>query len=215
MKKYYMILFSVFLVLISNLTQACGPNESAGNSKVSYLYLYEKDPVTWDIIQNGSWGKMKYQSSGEEFEFVFNGHNLTMMENYTLIYYPDPWPGDGLICLGKGTVNEEGNIHIAESVDTGNLPAEYDINEGAKIWLVLSSDVDCENSKMIVWNPTEYLFEHNLIQFLKTETEKSSKKCNEKSKEIKYFQIITHLPQILWNLIFLIFLLWRYSQFDI
>ena len=174
----YLIIALVVLGLFGNLSQACGPNEPAGKSHVSHLYLYEKNPTTWDVISNGSWGKMKYGLSGEEFEFVFNGHNLTSGQNYTLIYYPDPWPGEGLICLGNGTANEEGNVHIAESVDTGNLPSEDDENECAKIWLVLSSDVDCENSKMIGWNPAEYLFEHNLINFSKTSSEESSEKCD-------------------------------------
>ncbi len=173
----YLIIVLVVLGLFGNLSQACGPNEPAGKSHVSHLYLYEKNPTTWDVISNGSWGKMKYGVSGEEFEFVFNGHNLTSGQNYTLIYYPDPWPGDGLICLGTDTANKEGNAHIAESVDTGNLPNETDENfpDGAKIWLVLSSDVDCENSKMIGWNPAEYLFEHNLINFSKTSVEKCDK----------------------------------------
>ena len=174
----YLIIALVVLGLFGNLSQACGPNEPAGKSHVSHLYLYEKNPTTWDVISNGSWGKMKYGLSGEEFEFVFNGHNLTSGQNYTLIYYPDPWPGEGLICLGNVTANEEGNVHIAESVDTGNLPSEDDENECAKIWLVLSSDVDCENSKMIGWNPAEYLFEHNLINFSKTSSEESSEKCD-------------------------------------
>jgi len=179
----YLIIALVVLGLFGNISQACGPHEPAGESCVSHLYLYEKDPATWDTISNGSWGKMKYRSSGEEFEFVFNGHNLTSGQNYTLIYYPDPWPGEGLICLGTGTANEEGNVHIAESADTGNLPNETDENfpDGAKIWLVLSSDVDCENSKMIGWNPAEYLFEHNLINFSKTSVEK----CDKETKKVK------------------------------
>ena len=194
------IIALVILGLVGNLSQACGPHEPAGKSQVSHLYLYEKDPVTWDIISNGSWGKMKYRLSGEEFEFVFNGHKLTARQDYTLIYYPDPWPGEGLICLGNSTANEEGDIHIAESVDTGDLPSEGDENEGAKIWLVLSSDVDCENSKMIGWNPTEYLFEHNLINFSKAPVEASSEKCDKETKkgeiEVKEVEDDENAPEI-------------------
>jgi len=36
---------------------------------------------------------------------------------------------------------------------------------GAKIWVVLSSDVNCTTDTMSGWNPIEYLFEHNLITF--------------------------------------------------
>jgi len=144
---------------------AKGPHGQAGKSNIAHLYLFEKDPSTWEIVEDGAWGKMKYNLAGSEFEFVFNGHGLEPGYEYTLVYYPDPWPGNGLICLGDDTANDDGNVHIMGSVDTGDLPASDDENDGAKIWLVLSSDVDCENQYMIGWHPTEYLFEHNLITF--------------------------------------------------
>jgi hypothetical protein len=143
-----------------------GPNGQAGNSNIAHLYLYEKDPVTWEINEDGAWGKMKYNLSGEMFEFVFNGHGLEAGSDYTLIYYPDPWPGNGLICLGSGTANKGGEVHIAESRDIDFLPVVLDDNfpDGAKIWLVLTSDIEC-GASMTGWNPTEYLFEDDLIQF--------------------------------------------------
>jgi len=159
------------------------PNGQAGKSNVAHLYLFEKDPSTWDIVENGAWGKMKYNLAGPTFDFVFNGHGLEPGQKYTLIYYPDPWPGEGLICLGNGTANRGGNVHIAGSVDTGDLPAPYDLNAnpettthpegktGAKIWLVLSSDIDFTDEKMIGWHPTEYLFEYDLINFNDTDSE--------------------------------------------
>ena len=156
-------------------------NGQSGKSTTAHLYLFEKDPTTWNIVVDGAWGKMKYNTQGTEFSFVFNGHNLEAGYEYTLIYYPDPWPGTGLICLGSGTVNEGGNVHIANSLNTDDLPAAYDLNSdpttttnpdgktGAKIWLVLSGDVECGNenipSQMTGWNPTEYLFEYDLINF--------------------------------------------------
>jgi len=86
-----------------------GPNGQAGNSNIAHLYLYEKENFEtdgWDVVNKGAWGKMKYNLSGEMFEFVFNGHGLEAEKNYTLIYYPDPWPGTGLICLGNGVANK-------------------------------------------------------------------------------------------------------------
>jgi hypothetical protein len=146
-----------------------GPNGQAGNSNIAHLYLYEKDPDTWIIKEDGAWGKMKYNLSGEMFEFVFNGHGLEAGSDYTLIYYPDPWPGNGLICLGSGTANKGGEVHIAESPEIDFLPVVLDDNfpVGAKIWLVLTEDVDCisEPTNMVGWQPTEYLFEDDLIQF--------------------------------------------------
>jgi len=167
-RKY--LVFALVMLLIGTLATgvlARGKTGQAGKSNIGHLYLVEKDPESWEIIEDGAWGKMKYNLKGPEFQFVFNGHGLEPGVEYTLIYYPDPWPGSGLICLGTGTANMGGNVHIAGSVDTGDLPAGGDENDGAKIWLVLSDDVDCNNnnSKMIGWNPTEYLFEYDLITF--------------------------------------------------
>lgn len=169
MYKKLTMLFALVIVMSLMLTPAFAKGKSgqAGKSNVGHLYLYEKDgEPDWNIVEGGAWGKMKYNLSGSTFDFVFNGHGLPVGQDYTLIYYPDPWPGTGLICLGSGTVNEDGNVHIKESVDTGDLPNETDENDGAKIWLVLSSDVDCDELyKMVLWNPTAYLFEHDLITF--------------------------------------------------
>lgn len=101
---------------------------------------------------------MKYRLSGPEFDFVFNGHGLDGGDEYTLIYYPDPWPGSGLICLGSGVANMYGDVHIMGSEDAGDLT-------DAKIWLVLSDGVDCDSTLVTGWNPSEYLSEHDLIDF--------------------------------------------------
>jgi hypothetical protein len=179
MKKYLILVLIVLLIGALFVVVLAAP---AGKSNVAHLYLYQKTYVAsgdWPIVEGGAWGKMKYNLSGEEFEFVFNGHGLVPGTEYTLIYYPDPWPVSGLICLGDGIVNDGGNIHIAESVETGNLPAESDDNcpYGAKIFLVLSSDVNCENRDMPSWTGpwsgnhdgiNIYLFEGELITFVDT-----------------------------------------------
>lgn len=163
------------------------------SSNVGHLYLHEKNTSgDWSIVEGGAWGKMKYNLSGSEFDFVFNGHGLDAGVKYTLIYYPDPWPGEGLICLGDATANDGGNVHIQGPVDTGDLPKEYDNNHsrndpncgdpdtpgepptpfpcgGAKIWLVLFDDVDCTDQTMPGWNPAEYLFEDGLINYVDTD----------------------------------------------
>jgi hypothetical protein len=167
MKKLLVITVVVAMMigLIVAPVMAAGKNGQAGKSNIGHLYLYEKDNDSWKIVEDGAWGKMKYNLSGETLDFVFNGHNLDAGVDYTLIYYPNPWPGNGLICLGSGTVNEDGNIHIKNSVDTGDMPIAGDINNGAKIWLVLSGDVDCDGQVMVGWHGTEYLFEDDLINF--------------------------------------------------
>ena len=172
MKKLVLVMVVVALLtaLIAAPVMAAGKNGQSGKSNTGHLYLYEKvriDVGDWPIVEDGAWGKMKYNLSGATFDFVFNGHELDPGLDYTLIYYPDPWPGDGLICLGTGTVCEDGNIHIKNSVNTGDMPNEEDENspEGAKIFLVPSADVDCTNQTMIGWSESENLYEGALIAF--------------------------------------------------
>ncbi len=150
-----------------SFTSGKASNGPAGRSHTSHLYFNEKDPDTWEIVEDGAWGKMRYSHEAADFNFNFNGHGLEAGMDYTLIYYPDPWHGSGLICLGDGIADIDGNVHIKNTVDTGDLPIMSDENypDGAKIWLVLSSDVDCMMQEMIGWNPAEYLFEYDLITF--------------------------------------------------
>lgn len=165
MKKYLILVLIVLLIgaLTVGVLAGKGKTGQAGKSDTAHLYLHEKENFVedgWDIVEDGAWGKMTYKLSGSTFDFVFNGHDLKgeVDTGYTLIYYPDPWPGSGLICLGTGTVDEFGDVHIMGSINTGDL-------EDAKIWLVLSADVDCDTCEMSGWNPTEYLFEFELITF--------------------------------------------------
>jgi hypothetical protein len=179
MKKYIILILIVLVMgalFIGVLAAKPGnvPHGPAGGSNIAHAYLYEKD-AEWNIVEGGAWGKMKYNQTGETFDFVFNGHGLDADVEYTLIYYPDydgnPWPRTGVICLGEGTADFDGNVHIEESIDIHtNLPTEEDVNEGAKIWLVLSSAVDCESGTMSGWSPSEYLFEYDLIDFNDTGT---------------------------------------------
>lgn len=177
------IITAVLIGLIAApLALAKVPTKEAGKSNTGHLYLCQKvqpaeEGVLWPCREDGNagWGNLKYNLSGPTFDFVFNGHNLVPGENYTLIYYPDPWPGHGLQCLGKDTADKEGNVHIKGSIVTGKLPADGDANKdldqeggyGAKIWLVPSSHVCCEECsaadatpRMIDWDSDlPYLFE--------------------------------------------------------
>ncbi len=179
MKKLALLFVVAFIVGF-----VAAPAMAAGNSNIDHLYLNEKDPNTWEVVEEGAWGKMKYNLAGPTFDFVFNGHGLEPDEDYQLIYYPDktllpsniePWPREDIMCLGSAALaNEWGDVYIEASVNTGNLPNPddpvFDINTGAKIWLVLSGDVDCgDDPQMFGWNPTEYLFESNLITFVETD----------------------------------------------
>ena len=171
------------------------PDEELIVLNIGTLYLFPKcDLANTDddydqfgcpvIDDSGPWpplqipprtaGKLVYNLWGKKFEFAFEGRLLEPHTDYTLIYYPDPYPGDGLICLDSGTSNWYGRLLLHNKVETGSLPRPYDKNYnpispsgavGAKIWLVLSDDVNCGSQTMLDWNPAEYLFEYNLINF--------------------------------------------------
>ncbi|MHC4799929.1 MAG: hypothetical protein ACYTF1_25110 [Planctomycetota bacterium] len=174
-KKAKLVLCAMVLCLVVAALPviAKGPSGVAGKSKIGHVYLVEKNPAdpNWPVVAGGAWGKMTYRTMFPRFRFGFNGHGLVAGQDYTLIYYPDkegnPWPREDIICLGSDRADEDGNVHIREVVDTGDLPnPDTDLNEeGAKIWLVLSDDVDCDEEMMFGWNPTEYLFEYDLINF--------------------------------------------------
>lgn len=141
---------------------AAGPTVPAGKSGIAQLYLYEKDPTDWSIVEGGAWGKMTYKLSEANLEcVVFNGHQLEANTEYSLIKYTDPWPGTPVVVIAAGTSNRGGNINLKGSADLGAFGT--DIN-GYKIWLVLTSDITGDGGSMKAWNPTEYLFEYDLIR---------------------------------------------------
>lgn len=205
MKK---IAILMMVLMLSALASAAVAGDK-GEGMVGRLFLFQKcDPLVntdlekydangcpkngpWPIIpDNRRWGQMKYNLLGPEFRFSFQGKNLLPETDYRLIYYPDPWPGNGLVCLGGGASNPEGNIQIHGKMEIlSGLPAPNDANfnpvspsgaVGAKIWLVPAADVQCEGSEvtdeagettnippyMLGWNnPASYLFEANLIGY--------------------------------------------------
>ena len=134
---------------------APGGKDNPANDNPQNLYLYEKD-ASWNIVWGGAWGKYNYSLSGTTITGPFNGHGLVPGTNYTLIYYPEPqttWPWP-VVTIGSGTADADGNVHIAGS-------ANLNVSSGIKIWLVLTGDI--VSGKLSGWNPTKYLFEHNLI----------------------------------------------------
>jgi hypothetical protein len=178
MKKYLVCALVVLFIagLVTAAVAAPKPGDYMPNwkppksqSNIAHLYFYEKDD-NYVVIDGGAWGKMKYNLSGSTFDFVFNGHGVLPNTDYTLIYYPDPWPGSGLICLAQGWSTAGGEIHLADSVETNSdLPIMGDTNLGAKIWLVTSGYVDCTNQVMSGWPSSiaasGWLWEHHLITF--------------------------------------------------
>ena len=167
MKKVLFPILALVLVLaLPTAMLAAQPDQGlrglkgqAGNSNVAFVELWEKDSSTWEIVEEGAWGKLKYNLEGPTFDFVFNAHGLEIETSYSLIYYADPWPGDNGALIASGTSNDEGDIHLAGSPDL-----QMDLSN-AKIWLVLSDDYDEATCAMTGWQPAEYLFEYDTILY--------------------------------------------------
>ncbi len=169
MKRFLAVAITVAIAasLMSTPVLAKGDNPAnnrsggVGNSNNAFLYLYEKDPATWNISwgDDMAWGKMKFNLEGQTFDFLFNGHGLEAATNYSLIYYPEPqttWPWPVTV-LATGMPNDEGDIHL-----DGSVELEQDLSSD-KIWLVLDGDI--VEGALSGWNPSEYLFEHNVISY--------------------------------------------------
>ena len=128
---------------------------SVGAVSASTLNLVQKDG-SWNPIPGGASGILVYSYEGSAF--TFDGTGLPSGV-YSLISYEEPYPGTGSILLGTGTA-VSGNIHIEGTLNL--VLNTYPEGEGAKIWLVPSSDFT-EGPGFSDWNPSTYLFETALI----------------------------------------------------
>ena len=119
----------------------------------------EGPPGTWTQVPGGS-GKVTLLRGGGAYEMI--GSGLAPTTSYSLIYYPDPWPGTGLKVINTGSSLADGSIALSGTFAFNTIPIGGDTNApNAKIWLILSADTD--GTKMTAWNPGSYLFEVNLL----------------------------------------------------
>lgn len=139
----------------------------------STLLLVKKNPADWSIVDGSSGGLLYYNASGPEFTYLLSARGLAICTPYSLIYYTDPWPGAGGHLIASGSPDASGNLFLIGEVDLGhNIPIDTDPNypEGGKVWLVLSVDYDAVSGQLTAWNPNNYLFEYNLINYLDTDS---------------------------------------------
>ncbi|MCK4473700.1 SipW-dependent-type signal peptide-containing protein [Candidatus Parcubacteria bacterium] len=134
-----------------------------------------KSPEEYWKVQNpgNPAGTLTYIVKHPEFDYDFNASGLQTDTEYSLIYYADPWPGNNPgALLGTATTDGSGNIAMSSSVELNmNLPGPGDLNhpDGAKVWLVPSSDYDAGTNELTYWNPGNYLFEIGLIYYYDTD----------------------------------------------
>lgn len=187
---------TVLLIALASAGMGASQIASAGNDKgdkgddkggpLGTLLLFQKCTTATDCPaagtgpwpvnpKNGAQGNLSYSLWGKLFRFSFSGEGLAKNTSYTLIYYPDPWPGSGLVCLATGKTTRQGKINLSNPKNYSlgeSLPHKSDANwattdPGAKIWLVPTSDVNCTagSSMMLAWNPQNILFEYNPIVY--------------------------------------------------
>ena len=169
MKAITKILVGVVLVVLLSTTQVSAYFE--GNTQ--HIYMFEKDPSTWDCItsiNDGAWGKLQVIENRryENGMFVFNGHNLVEGDHWVLVNWEESWPKAKYIA--DGIVDVEGNLHLI-----GDLPVldyntytsgEYATIIGAKIWLIHAHDYNFDTQCVKSWSPVGWLFETELVMEL-------------------------------------------------
>ncbi|MBU4332627.1 M73 family metallopeptidase [Patescibacteria group bacterium] len=136
------------------------------------LTLDNKDE-NWDPVSDDISATLTYKTSGEEFDYSLTGTVQNTDTNYCLIYYADPYPGNGPGGTGGALIGSElsdgaGNITMSGTPDLGmDLPSADDDNypAGAKIWLVPCGEYDQAGNMLTAWNPAEYLFEMQFITY--------------------------------------------------
>ena len=153
--KYFAVLFVALVWLVASSGLAADRNVA---------YLHQKDLGNWSYNLKGAWGKLTWSTTEGKTRFIFKGRKLRPNFSYTLVNFVDPFPGTGSICIAKSTSDGDGNLRL-NGIIHGPLPRKYDQNRdtGAKIWLVNSSDIDCQNQKFLEGEPENYLYDSRRI----------------------------------------------------
>jgi hypothetical protein len=123
----------------------------------------------WACNDDGTSATLTYCPEWQVFSYNVGGVVPNENANYTLIYYPDPWPGNGLICLSEPTLSgPAGEISLSGKVEINTdlpIPSDDNYADGAKLWLVPSGMVDCEGQVMANWSDCPgILFEKDVLQ---------------------------------------------------
>lgn len=154
-----------------------GPDGQSGASHVAHTNFVKIDSATGATVASTSSATMMYFWFGSTFDYVLNAHQLAAGSQWTLTYQPEPMPSAGVICLGSGTVNGGGQLHLANSLElNSNLPPALDPTADpstqppdALLALVASADVDCTAGTMTTFTPDNYLFTSPRVRFVDTD----------------------------------------------
>jgi len=158
MKKTFCVILGFVMILsLASSIMAIAP---AFN-----IRLAQKNPADWSVVEGGSGNAIL--SHGDRVKGIIR--KMEPNTKYTLIYYGygannDVWPY--ATCISNTTTNKHGSARfLTKNFDYSGFVTDgnSDATNKQKFWVILSSDVDCENHMMTAWNPTEYLFEQKTI----------------------------------------------------
>ena len=157
------------------------------------LKLENKNSTWAPITDDGIEATLTYELNSPKFNYKFEATGLSANTEYDIIYYADQpdryenWGGDNPGKLIDTFTTESRNYSGVGSVNLAmNLPKEPDANiqeydycksdnyllcHGAKIWIVPSSDYNESTRSMSGWNPSNYLFETDMLTYDDTDTD--------------------------------------------
>jgi hypothetical protein len=132
--------------------------------------LVQKNPVNWETVPGGI-GQVtlsyNLQIPNNKVEYPrarVTVYGMQPKTEYTLIYYGneevnDEWPY--ITCITNFKTSTQG---YAKST-SGRINHLGFLNDEVpqKMWVILTSDADCQNGVMTNWNPNQYLFETETV----------------------------------------------------
>ena len=128
----------------------------------------------WPVIVDDTYGHLTYKESSPTFDYSFTAQGLPASTAFSLIYYADGYPGNGIThstgaLIGSGNSDGSGILSLTGSPDLNtDLPNPDDKNypgnggsDYAKIWLVPSTAYNPAINGFYGWsvNTTSYLFD--------------------------------------------------------
>ncbi len=119
------------------------------------------NPAEWACDPDAETVTVTYTPAGPTLDVQVTGTVPFALTNYTLVYYPDPWPGTGMICLGSALSGSDQTIAItASNALAQDLPLSGDLNSpNAKLWLLPSNTITGCGGNIIGWPCSSIMFE--------------------------------------------------------
>ncbi len=159
MKK--IIAICVALLFIATIGASVSAKVPVSSTIYGGTNLYEKDPSTWEVVEGGAYGFFIYVASGYYHfsQFIVldviircKVIGLNADTEYAIITYHEDWPNFDLI--HTETTDYSGSFIAVTTIN--DIP--YD-----KVWVVPTSGLNLVTEQFLSWNPTEILFENNLL----------------------------------------------------